>query len=552
MVDVIGRAKVIVESEVDPTSIHNAGTSVGNLLGGALRKSAVVAGAGIATVLGAAVTKGFQRLSAIEEAEAKLRGLGNSGKNVSLIMKNALDAVKGTAFGLGDAASIAASAVASGVKPGQELERTLRLVGDAATIGGTSLAEMGAIFNKVSATGKAQGEVLNQLGERGIPIIQLLAKSLGVSTEQVLRLSEQGKISFADFQKAIEDGMGGAALKSGETFKGALANAGAALGRFGAALLGPSFASAPALFQAITEKLDAMTPAAEKAGKAISAFLESFKKPEPVGTGTVLAPGAKPEKGDVGFLRTALDANAEEAGRTTWQKFLASWKANSEEEGDQIWHFLTVSFPEANARMAEGWEAMIQMLKDGWNGFTGFFADKWDTITSGVKKFGSDIRKAWAEDVANLKEKWAGFTEWLSGSLSKIGDVFKGAWDGIKAAGIAAFDKLKAAINSVIGGINKAIDLIQSVPGVPNVVGHVPLLRAEGGPASGWTVAGERGPELIQLPAGSYVHNNNDTKEMLSGGGDVTINISTTGVTSDLLQELNWWGKFGPLGVASG
>src|SRR5690606_10457918 len=91
---------------------------------------------------------GLSRALNIEDAQAKLKGLGHDTETVTGIMQNALAAVKGTAFGLDQAATIAASAVAAGIKPGQQLERYLRLTADAATIAGSSLSEMGSILNK--------------------------------------------------------------------------------------------------------------------------------------------------------------------------------------------------------------------------------------------------------------------------------------------------------------------------------------------------------------------------------------------------------------------
>lgn len=184
-------------------------------------------------------------------------------------MDNALAAVKGTAFGLDEAATTAAGAVASGVKPGKDLERTLRLVGDAATIGGTSMSEMGAIFNKVAASGKVQGDVIAQLGDRGIPILQLLGKEIGKTPAEVAKLASEGKIGFNQFRNAMEAGLGGAALKSGDTFSGALANMQAALGRLGAKLLGGVFPQMKGVFGDLTAQLDSLSPAAEKAGVAI-------------------------------------------------------------------------------------------------------------------------------------------------------------------------------------------------------------------------------------------------------------------------------------------
>lgn len=47
--------------------------------------------------------------------------------------------------------------------------------------------------------------------------------------------------------------------------------------------------------------------------------------------------------------------------------------------------------------------------------------------------------------------------------------------------------------------------------------------RAAGGPAGGVTLVGERGPELVNLPGGSYVNNATDTASMLGGA---THNVS--------------------------
>lgn len=269
-----------VEGQVVPpagSAGSKAGKSLGTRMGSVLKKtmkvSAIATGAVITGAIGLSLVKGFDRLKGIENAKAKLKGLGHSAEDVAGIMKNALVGVKGTAFGLEDAASIAASAVASGIKPGKDLERTLKLTGDAATIAGTGLGEMGAIFNKVAATGKLQGEVLAQLGERGIPILQLLGEELGKTPEEVRKLSAAGKIGFEEFQDAIEKGMGGAALESGKTFSGALANVQAAMGRLGASLLGGVFEKLPSAFGKLNAGIDTLGPFAEKAGKAIgSAF----------------------------------------------------------------------------------------------------------------------------------------------------------------------------------------------------------------------------------------------------------------------------------------
>ena len=253
---------------------QSAGSKMGAALGGALKVGAIAVGGAAITGLGVALTKGFSRLQAIENAKAKLTGLGHDVETVTGIMNDAMAAVKGTAFGLDEAATVAAGAVASGVKPGKELERTLRLTGDAATIAGVGMGEMGAIFNKVASSNKIQGDVIAQLNDAGIPIVQLMAKELGKTAEETVKLASEGKINFEIFQKAMENGLGGAALKSGDTLQGAFKNTMAAVGRIGASLLSGVYPRIREFFSGAIEWLKPLEEGAKVAGVAIGAFLD--------------------------------------------------------------------------------------------------------------------------------------------------------------------------------------------------------------------------------------------------------------------------------------
>lgn len=308
-----------VAAEINP-ELEKAGKSGGgrisSAIGGVLKKSAIGIGVAAGGVLSTALFKGWGRLTQIENAKASLAGLGHSTETVQTIMDNALAAVKGTAFGLDEAASIAASAVAAGVKPGKDLRRTLGLVADTATISGRSIGDMGAIWNKVATSNKVQGDVINQLNDAGIPIVQLLGKSMGKTTDQVLELSRQGKIGFAEFSDAMETGLGGAALKSGDTTVGSFKNMGAALSRFGVALLQGVFPLAKQVFGGITDLLDKasakVTPFvdafSEKLGPAVRKFAGGAIKALP-GLVSDLWGRIQPLVGAVkDFVRTAVDA----------------------------------------------------------------------------------------------------------------------------------------------------------------------------------------------------------------------------------------------------
>lgn len=265
-------------------SLGSAGDAGGKTFGsrlasglGAIAKPLAIAGgialAGVGVAAGSALTKGLDRALSIQDATAKLTGLGHSGESVQTIMNNALASVKGTAFGLGDAAGVAAGAVAAGIEPGEKLTRVLKLTADAATIAGTDLNSMGSIFNKVAASGKLQGDVIAQLQDAGVPVLQFVAKQMGVTASEAAKLASEGKVSFETFSDAMEEGLGGAALSSGKTARGAFANVGAALGRLGALFVSPLVASAPAFFSALTGVIDSVGESAKPFAAAFDTWV---------------------------------------------------------------------------------------------------------------------------------------------------------------------------------------------------------------------------------------------------------------------------------------
>lgn len=288
-----------------------AGAAISSQINGALSSTvstATKAAGVIGAVLGGiAIQGGVSRALNIEDAQAKLKGLGHSAESVQKIMDNASASVKGTAFGLGDAASVAAGAVAAGVEPGKNLERTLKLIGDGATIAGMSMGEMGSIWNKVASSDMIQGDVIAQLGDAGIPILQLLAKETGKSATAVKDMASAGEINFATFQNAMEKGMGGAALKSGETFRGAMANTRSALGRIGETMMNPFLTMIKAGFNAAIPIFDAFNGAikpifaklgawADETGPKLTAWGEKIGAVITVFSGTLMKGSVAPEK----------------------------------------------------------------------------------------------------------------------------------------------------------------------------------------------------------------------------------------------------------------
>ncbi len=247
----------------DYPPVKDTGRKIGDGIVSGVSKTVKVGFAAAGTVAAGAFTasiaKGFKRLQTIENASKALEGMGLTAAGIKQVMQDANLAVKGTAFGLGEAAQAAKGLTAAGIKPGKEMERILRLVGDTAAQSGENIASMGAVWNKIAAKGKLTGEEAAQLLERGIPVWQALSQHMGITAEQAMDLASKSKISFNDFATSMEKMFGGSALAMGNTVKGSFDNMGAALGRFGAALLKEFYPLAVPALKKITETIDALT-----------------------------------------------------------------------------------------------------------------------------------------------------------------------------------------------------------------------------------------------------------------------------------------------------
>jgi tape measure domain-containing protein len=252
---------------------QRSGGSFTDGLGKIVKGGAIALGVAAAAGLGVALAKGFSRLEAIDTAQKKLTGLGQTTENITQIMDNAKASVKGTAFGLGDAATAAASLVAANIKPGEQLQGVLKSVANSASAAGVGIGDMGSIYAKVASLGKAQNDVLQQVADKGIPIYQALAQNLGVTTEEVFSMASAGKIGFAEFEAAMTSASGTVAEEMGKTIPGATSNFLASLGRIGAGLLGGIYPYIAPLIAAVTSALGPIEDLAAGVGDKIGSVV---------------------------------------------------------------------------------------------------------------------------------------------------------------------------------------------------------------------------------------------------------------------------------------
>ena len=153
-----------------------------------------------------------------------------------------------------------------------------------------------------------------------------------------------------------------------------------------------------------------------------------------------------------------------------------------------------------------------------------------------IKKFGPRFATLLGEFVGFFKIAWSGLMLILGG----VWDVLAGIWTGDLGRVLeGVFTKiLPGLFNLALGVFLSAIGLLISVIGaiwmaaidtLVHIVKRIPIiggLFSEGGVTPGGPViVGEKGPELVNLPAGSRVHSNADSKKMI-GGNTIHIHIN--------------------------
>lgn len=182
------------------------------------------------SVLNQIVSGGMRRSQNIANAKFMIEGLGQSWNN---LVGDIEYGVNDTAYGLDAAAKVAGSLLASNVKVGDSMQTALRAISGVAAMTNRTYEDIGSIFTTVAGNGRLMTMQLRQLSASGLNAAAVLGKQLKKSESEIYDMVTKGKISFAEFSKAMYDAFGEHAVKANETYAGSLSNLNAALSRLG-------------------------------------------------------------------------------------------------------------------------------------------------------------------------------------------------------------------------------------------------------------------------------------------------------------------------------
>lgn len=195
----------------------------------------------LAAVGGMVAALGWKRLVAMDAARAQLVGFGYTLEEVERISKQVNAAVTGTVMTMAEGTSVAAGALAAGVKEGAELEAYIKRVGNAAVGANRDVGEMAMIFNRVQGAGKLMTRELNMI-ERSMPGFSMkMAEHLNVPLDEFKKMVTAGQVSSEQFMTVMDNFAGDMADAYAATWDGMVMNTKANIGIIGQNLLGGVF-----------------------------------------------------------------------------------------------------------------------------------------------------------------------------------------------------------------------------------------------------------------------------------------------------------------------
>ena len=108
-----------------------------------------------------------------------------------------------TPFNL-DAITNSAQALKSAKVPISELTDKMTMLGDLALGNEEKFTSFTLAYQKAAVKGKVDMENLNIMLERGIPVLDALADHFNVTGEEIMKMISTGKVSFEDFDNALQ------------------------------------------------------------------------------------------------------------------------------------------------------------------------------------------------------------------------------------------------------------------------------------------------------------------------------------------------------------
>jgi|GEM_PF-2199575 len=167
--------------------------------------------------MGGMIAMPLKYAAAMEQTTTAYNTLIGNTQRAAATLEKLRDLATETPLGFVELADAGRKLLAFGSAP-QTMAGELRMLGDIATATGMTIGELAEIYGKNRVQGRLQGEDINQLTGRGIPVIQEIALQFGVDQTEVRKLVSDGLVEFRHLEQAFVS-----MTSAGGTFFGGMA-----------------------------------------------------------------------------------------------------------------------------------------------------------------------------------------------------------------------------------------------------------------------------------------------------------------------------------------
>lgn len=171
------------------------GKAIDKIAGKAAIFSAALAGTGIAAI---------KLAGDLEQTQLALEVLLGDAEQATRIKNEWTQLAASTPFSSSDIDNAGKKLLAFNIEA-EKVTDTLRRIGDISAATGSSISDIADIYGKAAVQGRLFAEDINQFQGRGIPVVQSLAKVLGVAETEVRDLVTQGKVGFPELEAAFKN-----------------------------------------------------------------------------------------------------------------------------------------------------------------------------------------------------------------------------------------------------------------------------------------------------------------------------------------------------------
>jgi len=158
----------------------------------------------LSVAMGLVATKAFKSAAEFEMLRIRMNVLTGSVEKGGLAFQEVTKYAAKTPFQIADISKSLNMLMSTGGMQFEEAMKTIKVLGDIASISGGEMSGMALAFSQTAATTRLLGQDFNQFVNNSVPLMKILTDYTGKTTAQIMAMKEKGELSFDVVAKAME------------------------------------------------------------------------------------------------------------------------------------------------------------------------------------------------------------------------------------------------------------------------------------------------------------------------------------------------------------